>query len=128
MVRVIQQEETGCYSGGRLHLRGLLFRDERSCFHAHIPALDISGYGASRQEAKQSLLVMMNCYFERAMRSGRLEADLHLHGWVTDSPLMYPPAFCHTEMTDIFDCIRSGTAVYNISCTVELPPAACFFT
>lgn len=124
MATVIQQEETVYYSCGRLHLRGVLFRDERSCFHAHIPALDVSGYGSSRQEAKQSLRVMMTFYFDRAMRSGQLVEDLRRHGWFTDLPIMHPPAFRHAEMTDVFDCIRSGTGIYNISCTVELPPLA----
>lgn len=123
MATVIGQAETGYYSGGRMHLRGILFRDEYSCYHACIPSLDVSGYGASRQEAKQSLLVMMNCYFERAMRLRALEEDLRRHGWATDPPVMYPPAFSHADMQDVFDCIRSGTGIYNISCTIELPPA-----
>jgi hypothetical protein len=122
MATVIQQDETVYYSCGRLHLRGVLFRDERSCFHAHVPALDISGYGSSRQEAKQSLRVMMTFYFDRVMRSGHLVEDLLRYGWLTDLPILYPPAFVHAEMRDVFDCIRSGTGIYNISCTVELPP------
>lgn len=121
MATVIRQEETVYYSCGRLHLRGVLFRDERSCFHAYIPALDVSGYGPGRQEAKQSLQIMMNFYFERALRSGQLVEDLQRYGWVMDPPVMYPPVFRHTDMTDVFDCIRSGTGIYHISCTVDLP-------
>ena len=121
MTRLIQQAKTMPYSCGRLHLQGVLFRDDRSCFHAYIPAVGLAGYGRDRQEAKRSLLVVLRFYFERFMRWQRPVEDPRSVECCKDPPVICQPVFCQADMQDVLDCIRSGTGIYNISCTVDLP-------
>lgn len=91
-----------------IYVDGILFRDDKARFHAAVPSLDVIGYGGTKEEAKDSLVLAMYCYFEHAVKCGFVPEHIR-------RPL------CDADMKDVYDCIQSGTCVYNISCAINLP-------
>ena len=45
------------------------------------PALDLTGYGKTLKEAKESLKISLGEYFRYAISNNTLEEDLKMHGW-----------------------------------------------
>lgn len=70
-------------SGAEVEIRlpVIIFREGIS-FIAHIPGLDLSGYGYTEEEAKESLDVVVNDYLEYTIRNHTLHSDLIKHGFV----------------------------------------------
>jgi hypothetical protein len=64
----------------KVQLALMLFEEEGVPI-AYIPALDISGYGATEQEAKESLEHSLNEYFSYTTNKKTLFDDLISHGW-----------------------------------------------
>ncbi len=87
----------------------------------HIPALDLTGEGGSREEAKASLKAMMKTYFEQGMLRGRLYENLVELGWQIGPAGIFPPDFYIRGIREILRCIKSGTSLYDMSCRIELP-------
>ncbi len=48
---------------------------------AYIPVLDVSGYGATEEEAQQSLQHSLSEYFAYTVNKNTLIKDLQAHGW-----------------------------------------------
>jgi len=65
-----------------MRLPVILFKDDQGYFIAHIPVLDLSGYGHSEDEAKDSLDIVLNDYLSYAIKNNTLRADLISHGFV----------------------------------------------
>lgn len=66
---------------------------------AYIPVLDISGYGTTEPEAKQSLEHCLSEYFSYTINKNTLIEDLKDHGWTIKKktkPYIAP------ELTDLF--------------------------
>lgn len=57
-----------------------VFIDE-DCYVAYSPALDLSGYGESEEEAKDSFSIVMDEYLQYAVSNKTLVKDLRAHGW-----------------------------------------------
>lgn len=60
---------------------GVYLFKEDDTFIAYCPALDMSGYGVSEKEAKESFERSMCMYVEYCVRKNTLVADLRKHGW-----------------------------------------------
>lgn len=58
----------------------MLFQEDGNHI-AYVPALDISGYGKTEDEAKSSLAVSLDEYFSYTTNKNTLLADLKAHGW-----------------------------------------------
>ncbi|HEY1200591.1 MAG TPA: hypothetical protein VGE79_06400 [Niastella sp.] len=54
----------------------ILFKDDQNYFIAHVPVLDLSGYGLSEEEAKDSLDIVLNDYISYAIKNSTLHDDL----------------------------------------------------
>lgn len=61
-----------------------VFKEDDS-FIAYSPALDISGYGDSEEEAKASFSIVMNEYIAYCLTKRTLVKDLRAHGWKVKS-------------------------------------------
>lgn len=48
---------------------------------AYSPALDISGYGTSEEDAKNSFSIVMEEYIDYGIKKRTLVKDLRAHGW-----------------------------------------------
>ena len=59
----------------------VMFFEEDGVQIAYIPVLDISGYGKTEQEAKDSLEVSLSEYFSYTIRKNTFIEDLKTHGW-----------------------------------------------
>lgn len=57
-----------------------LFLDEE-CYIAYSPALDLSGYGATESEAKESFSIALDEYISYGISKRTLVKDLRAHGW-----------------------------------------------
>ncbi len=57
-----------------------LFREGES-FIAYSPALDLSGYGLSEDEAKDSFSIVIEQYISYGLSNHTLIKDLREHGW-----------------------------------------------
>lgn len=65
-----------------MRLPVILFKDDQNYFIAHIPVLDLSGYGLSEEEAKESLDIVLNDYITYAIKNNTLHDDLISHGFI----------------------------------------------
>ncbi len=57
-----------------------LFKEEDS-YIAYSPALDLSGYGKTEEEARSSFNIVLKEYFDYCISEGTLYQDLKGHGW-----------------------------------------------
>ena len=55
---------------------------EEGVFFVFAPALDMTGYGNSLEEAKTSFEITLQEYFKYTLENKTLDADLRKHGWV----------------------------------------------
>jgi len=65
-----------------MRLSVILFQDDQKYFIAHIPILDLSGYGSSEEEAKASLDIVLRDYLDYAIDNNTLHDDLIAHGFL----------------------------------------------
>lgn len=74
-----------------------LFRDG-DIYIAYNPALDLSGYGVTEDDAKQSFEIVIEEYIQYATDNKTLVKDLRAHGWKVTSlkqRKMSAPSFDH---------------------------------
>ena len=75
---------------------------------AYCPSLDLSGYGRTQKEAKESFGVVMKDYLDYCTSEGTLHEDLISHGWQMEPRHAAEPALQHMirrnrELRDILD-------------------------
>ena len=58
----------------------ITFQEEDACV-AYCPALDLSGYGDSEEEAKVSYETVLSEYLKYTINKKSLASDLESHGW-----------------------------------------------
>jgi len=68
----------------------VLFQEDGMWF-AHCAALEITGYGHTEQESRESFEVMLKEFFRYASEKGTLRADLARLGWQVETRT--PPPF-----------------------------------
>lgn len=68
----------------------LILFEEDELFYAHIPPLDITGYGKTEQEATESLEVMLDEFFSYTTKNHSLEKVLKKLGWKKKPTVKYP--------------------------------------
>ncbi|WP_343305258.1 type II toxin-antitoxin system HicB family antitoxin [Chitinophaga niabensis] len=112
--------------GNSTYLPGILFKDDQAYYHAHVPALDITGYGITKEEAKASLQLAMKIYFERLMKERGLIKDMKLHGWMIGPHDVVPPDLLKSSLGGLEKCIESGSGVYRIGCRIKWPEGGLF--
>jgi len=78
----------------KVKIKTIAFQEGNS-FIVYCPALDISGYGDSVQDAQESFETSLEIYLEFATENGTLSEDLLNHGWTLSRypvTLYSPPA------------------------------------
>lgn len=63
-----------------VNLQVLVFIEEE-IYYAYVPALDLTGYGNSEQEAKDSLKVCLSEFFRYTLNKDTFAAELKRLGW-----------------------------------------------
>lgn len=104
-----------------VRVRGLLFEDEQGCYFAHLPGLDLTGYGASRREAKDCLEVVLRVYFTDMLLKGTLVEDMTRLGWTLRGEVVWPPLPDMAGFDDMLELMKSGSAVRGFFCTIDIP-------
>lgn len=97
-------------SGDRIatQLFVLLFMDDNS-YIAYCPAINVYGYGATEQEAKDSFEVCLDEFFTYTLNKGTLFDELSLLGWkCKNKKNPKPPTLAHLiskneEVADIWN-------------------------
>ena len=103
----ITRQKNGSY---RVKVSVVQFKED-GVFIVYCPALDLSGYGNSDREAKQSFKTVLLEYIRYADNKGTLNDDLKEHGWVRTKPRstsMVPPA-----MTDLLATNENFNRIFN---------------
>lgn len=103
----------------------VLFQDENNIWIAHIPALDLSGYGNTENEAKASLDIVMNEYFEYAVKNHTLHADLKRHGWQLNKEVKTPELSESLANNPLKDIINNKPDLVKITNRQIQIPAYC---
>ena len=82
-----------------VNLPVMIFSEENVLI-AYVPVLDLSGYGATENEAVESLKIVLSEYFSYGMKKKTLIQDLKAHGWTVKKktkPYIAP------EITDLIN-------------------------
>jgi len=66
---------------GKMQLSLVSFADDDSIHFVYCPALDITGYGHTDSEAKESFEKTLELYLNYTINKGTFAADLKEHGW-----------------------------------------------
>ena len=67
-----------------------LFKEDNNVI-AYCPSLDLSGYGSTQKEAKNSFGIVLKEYFDYCMQNGTLTEDLQNHGWIVKGNITNEP-------------------------------------
>lgn len=98
---------------------------------AHIvycPALDMSAYGDTDEEAKQAFAKSLSMYFDYCQKKNTLFQDLKNHGWIIKSKKqkkIKAPSFDKMLQTnDLFRDIARNKDYVKYSTEIEIPELA----
>lgn len=89
----VKPDANGQSSKIEMRLPVIIFQDDQQYFIAHIPVLDLSGYGMTAAEAKDSLDVVLKDYLDYAISNNTLHDDLVAHGFLFNKKAhtIHPP-------------------------------------
>lgn len=73
----IQKKTNGDFE---ISISVIMFQEEQNTI-VYCPSLDLSGYGGSEDEAKDSFAIVLREYIKFADTKGTLVQDLEAHGW-----------------------------------------------
>ena len=84
-----------------------LFKEDEN-YIAYSPALDLSGYGKTEEEARNSFNIVLNEYFDYSISEGTLYQDLKTHGWniklhEVETPKISMLILKNAELSNILD-------------------------
>ena len=74
----------------------------------YAPSLDLCGYGATVDDAKQSFEVVVSEYLRFGLENQTLETDLRAHGWKSGSEMQ------EFESPDILSLIRRNKQLQKV--------------
>jgi hypothetical protein len=109
-----------------VNLKVVLFEEE-AIFFAYLPSLDLTGYGKTIAEAKDSLKIVLDEYLRYTLNKNTFFIDLQRLGWNMKSKkkLLTPPQMSdlihsNEQLRDIINHKQFTTSNY----TVNLPALA----
>lgn len=84
-----------------------LFKEDDN-YIAYSPALDLSGYGKTEEEARSSFNIVLKEYFDYCVSEGTLYQDLKGHGWKirkdeVETPKVSVLVMNNRELSNILD-------------------------
>ena len=102
-------------TNGYLNIKLTVYKwydDDDSVFYLYSPALNLTGYGKSEEEAEGSFKVVLDEYVNYTAKKGTLYNDLEKHGWLVNKNHRRVKAPTIREM---FDMIPDFKSIYRKS-------------
>ena len=103
----------------------LIIFEEDNNIIAYCPALDLSGYGSTEEEAKRSFKVTLSEYFRYTVHKKTLAEDLKKYGWTVGRNLkkkLIPPTLENSlQKNEDFSRIFNTYDFKKRSTTVDIP-------
>ena len=101
--------------------------EEDGCKIAYCPALDVSGYGKSDEEAIESFKISLNEFFKYSTNKKTFEKEMERMGWTishNNSKTMTPPPMAKLLLeNENFSRIFNEHSYYKEDLTIEMPIA-----
>ncbi|MCX6328984.1 MAG: hypothetical protein NTZ85_05640 [Bacteroidia bacterium] len=102
----------------------IIFEDDNSVI-TYCPALDLSGYGSTEEEARKSFEVTLSEYFRYTVNKKTLAEDLRKNGWIIRKNLKkepVPPTLALLlERNEDFSRIFNTYEFQKINTTINIP-------
>jgi len=103
----------------------LIIFEEDNNYITFCPALDLSGYGATEEEAKESFELTLSEYFKYTVNKKTFADDLKKHGWIIRKSFKkpaVPPTMQHLlETNKDFNRIFNNYNFKKKDTTVDIP-------
>jgi len=123
-----KQTMSGQWISGRNRIKCdlalIIFKDENNII-AYCPALDLSGYGSSEEEAKKSFEITLSEYFRYTVNKRTLAEDLKKNGWTIRKNLKKkpePPTLANLlQKNEDFSRIFNTYDFQKRSATIDIP-------
>ena len=96
-------------NSAKVNLQVLVFEEENIYF-AYMPSLDLTGYGKSEEEAKESLTIVLDEFFRYTLDKNTLFIEMQRLGWKIKSkkkPLYAP------QMSDLINSNEQLKEIVN---------------
>lgn len=102
----------------------IIFQEDNTTI-VYCPALDLSGYGDTEEEARNSFQIVLSEYFRYTEHKKTLAADLKEHGWILKKNLSKgatPPTMGQLlESNEDFNRIFNTHEFKKTDTTIEIP-------
>lgn len=110
----------------KVNLQVLVFKEE-NIFFAYMPSLDLTGYGKTEEEAKESLTIVLDEFLKYTLDKNTLFIEMQRLGWKIKSKKkpMYAP-----QMSDLINSNEQLKEIVNskeyttLNYQVDLPAYA----
>ena len=79
---------------------GVVFFRQDNCIIAYCPSLDLSGYGANAEDAKEDFKFIVSDYITEQMKNNTLKKDLLQHGWTLHEDKALEPTLVQMAMSN----------------------------
>jgi hypothetical protein len=103
----------------------LIIFEEENVIITYCPALDLSGYGSTEEEAKKSFEVTLSEYFRYTVNKKTLATDLIKQGWTIRKNLKkepIPPTMAHLlQKNEDFSRIFNTHDFQKRNTTIDIP-------
>lgn len=104
----------------RLRAAGVLFRDAGGCWHAHVPSLQVTGYGRNRRAAYDSLEVVTGVYMRTVWRDEKLEEAMREGMWIREAGDWYSPLIRFSELQEVMAYLMTGSVMRPFCLRLEV--------
>ena len=98
----------------------VMFFTEDDMYYAYIPALDVTGYGNSEEEAKKSLEVSLSEFFRYTLNKNTFSLELQRLGWnktrkMYKAPEISSQLMANEQLRDIVNNKEYRTSTYDVA-------------
>lgn len=101
--------------------------EEDGCKIAYCPALDVTGYGKTDEEAEKSFEISLEEFFKYTTNKKTFEKEMERMGWTIshnkNKTLTPPPMTKLLQENDNFSRIFNDHSYYKEDLTIDLPVA-----
>lgn len=122
MSLIFHGEMHHCQADINVNLEVLLFKED-DVYIAYSPALDISAFGKTEEDAKKEFDNNMRSYITYCMNKKTLFQDLRAHGWTVKSRnrIKAPTEEQLIKMNDIYNDIRNNKSYKTLREDIAIP-------
>jgi hypothetical protein len=100
----------------------VLFFEEESIQYAYMPSFDLTGYGNTEEEAKESLTIVLDEFLRYTLNKNTLFVEMQRLGWKikSKSKPMYAPQMSdlintNVQLKDIVNSKQYSTSNYQVN-------------